>query len=175
VADADALNLLAAGGSGALERAGRGRALVVTPHPGEMSRLTGRSPAELHEDRPAAARALAAAAGCLVVLKGAPTLVASPGGALGVAGLSGSDLAAAGMGDVLTGVLGSYLAQGLEAADAAGLALVVTGRAAARLGLGAGLGAGDLPDALPAAAAELGPGFTDLDAPWVTLDLDEAR
>jgi NAD(P)H-hydrate epimerase len=175
VLDADALNLLAEGRPTTLAAAAGARGVVATPHPGEMARLSGRAVADIQSDRPGAARALAADAGCTVVLKGMPSLVATPDGRLAVAGLGGSELAAAGMGDVLTGVIGSLLAQGLGPADAAGLALVTTARAAARVAFGAGLAASDVPDEVPAALAELGPGATDLDEPWVLLDLDEAH
>ncbi len=175
VLDADALNLLAQGRPTRLARAAVGRSLVVTPHPGEMSRLMDLAVSDLQGRRPAVARALADEAGCVVLLKGSPTLVAEPGGALGVSGVGGSELAAAGMGDVLTGTVGSFLAQGVAAPDAAGLALMVTGAAAARTGLGAGLAASDVPDELAGALAAMGPGESELDEPWVILDLGPAR
>jgi NAD(P)H-hydrate repair Nnr-like enzyme with NAD(P)H-hydrate dehydratase domain len=92
-----------------------------------------------------------------------------------VSGVGGSELAVAGMGDVLTGAIAGLLAQGLSPVDATGLALVATARAAARRGAGPGLVASDVPDQLSAALAELGPGHSELDEPWVTLDLDPAR
>jgi NAD(P)H-hydrate epimerase len=176
VLDADALNLLAA----TPDRLGHaaedgGRAVVLTPHPGEMARLLATDAADVQADRPAAARALADRTGATVVLKGAPTLVAEPGGRLAVSGVGGSELAVAGMGDVLTGAIAGLLAQGLSPVDATGLALVATARAAARRGAGPGLVASDVPDQLSAALAELGPGHSELDEPWVTLDLDPAR
>lgn len=179
VLDADALNLVASdpdlfdalGGDGGHDRP----AVVLTPHPGEMARLLRCSVADVERDRPAAARSLASRTGAVVVLKGAPTLVAEPGGRLGVSGVGGSELAVAGMGDVLTGAVASFLAQGASAVEAAGLALLVTARAAQRLGPAPGLLASDLPNGIPAAVVDLGPGETSLAAPWVDLDLDPPR
>lgn len=175
VVDADALNLLAreSGVPGPL--GGWGGASVLTPHPGEMARLLDVSLDDVQADRPAAARALASTTGSVVILKGAPTLVAGPDGRLGVASMGGSELAVAGMGDVLTGTVASLLAQGLTPLDAAGLALVLTARAAQRRGAGVGLVASDVPDEIPAALDELGRGHTDLAEPWVLLDMDPAR
>lgn len=173
VLDADALNLLAAGRPRSIEAVARdGRDVVLTPHPGEMARLRGCGTDEIQADRPGAARALASAAGAVVLLKGMPSLVASPGGALGIAGVTSSDLAVAGMGDVLTGAVGAFLAQGLGPQDAAGLGLVATGLAARATGRGPGLASGDVPDALPLSLRALGCGDTDFSAPWLTLDLD---
>lgn len=199
VVDADALNLIAASPSHreALRQAthsaarqvdrqaarhaaggpvvGVRRRVVLTPHPGEMARLLGCEVDEVQADRPRAARALAADTGAVVVLKGSPTLVAERGGRLGVSAVGGSELAVAGMGDVLTGAVAGLLAQGLDAGSACGLALVATARAAERSGLGPGLAASDVPDQIPHALAELGPGHSELSAPWVVLDMDSAR
>jgi len=81
-----------------------------------------------------------------------------------------SELAVAGMGDVLTGAVGSFLAQGVEPFRAAGLALHTTGRAASRAGLGAALTPSDAVEAIPSALAERGEGTTDLPFPFVTFD-----
>lgn len=173
VLDADALNLLAAGRPMPAAGVGVGRPVVLTPHAGEMSRLVGTPVEAIQRDRPAAARGLADSAGCVVVLKGAPSLVAGKG-ALGVSALGGSELAVAGMGDVLTGAVAAFLAQGLDPFDAAGVALVATARAALCTGFGSGMAAGDVPDQIAAAVAELGPGVTGLSLPGLTLDLDPA-
>ena len=107
----------------------------------------------------------------VTLLKGTPSLVADPEGALLVSTQEGgSDLAVAGMGDVLTGAIGSFLAQGADPLRAAGLALHVTGRAAARDGLGAALMPSDVVEAIPAALSEEGHGDTDLPFPFVTFD-----
>ncbi|MEX0907316.1 MAG: NAD(P)H-hydrate dehydratase, partial [Gemmatimonadota bacterium] len=106
--DADALNMLAEQ-SGALRGIGDDRALVVTPHAKELSRLTGDSVESILADAPAAARAAADAFHCVVVLKWQPTLVAAPGGTLLVNTVGSSDAATAGMGDQLAGTIGALL------------------------------------------------------------------
>jgi ADP-dependent NAD(P)H-hydrate dehydratase / NAD(P)H-hydrate epimerase len=130
---------------------------VLTPHPGEAALLLGATPAAVNADRPAAARRLAAETGALVVLKGAATVVAEPSGSLLVNPTGGPALASGGTGDVLTGVIAGFLAQGLAARDAAGLGAFVHGAAADRLaerhgaaGVLASEVAGALPDALRA-------------------------
>jgi NAD(P)H-hydrate epimerase len=173
--DADALNLLAAGDV-PLSAAGVERGeLVLTPHPGEMSRLTGMDAAEIQMQRPEVARRLAREMGCTVLLKGLPSLVAGIDGRLLIDTVGNSDLAAAGMGDVLSGVISAFLAQGSSGRVAAGLGLHVSGRAAARTELGVSLTPEDVIAALPGALKEDGPGFTDLDLPFVLFDQDPAR
>ncbi len=118
VLDADGLN-----GFAAMEHAGRD-SLVVTPHAAEAARLLGWSPADVQKDRPAAARALVRRCGGTAVLKGAGSLVAGAGDdgeprLLGVCAHGNPGMASAGMGDVLSGVIGGYLAQGLAPAAAA--------------------------------------------------------
>ncbi|WP_405285731.1 NAD(P)H-hydrate dehydratase [Gaopeijia maritima] len=176
VIDADALNLLAEGRPFDVESLIAPRApRLLTPHPGEMARLLGVSVAEVEADRPDAARRLVARSGATVVLKGTPSLVASAGRPLGLSSLASSDLAVAGMGDVLAGSAGAFLAQGAPACDAAGLALLYGARAAHLTGLGAGLAASDVPEALPRALGEDAAPHTDLPFPWLTLDLDAPR
>ncbi len=168
VLDADALTLLAGGGA-----LGAGGDIAVTPHPGEMARLTGRSVREVQDDRIGAARAFAAAHGVVTLLKGAPSLVADPGGGLLISATEQtSSLAVAGMGDVLTGAVGCFLAQGAAPAPACGLALHVTGRAAAAVALGPSLMPSDVIEGIPAALADTGAGapVTGLPFPFVTFD-----
>ena len=105
----------------------RGR-LVLTPHTGELKRLAG-DDVDL-DDRIGAARRLAAAWGVVLVLKGLPSVVATPEGAVFVGGPHATALATAGTGDVLAGLTAGFLAQGLAPPDAALLALHVGGRAA---------------------------------------------
>lgn len=163
VLDADALNALGGPDGLAGLRAAAGPR-VLTPHPGEMGRLLGRSTREVEADRPAAARAAAAASGAVALLKGARTLVARPDGALAVNPTGNPAMASGGMGDVLSGLLGALLAQGLDAAGAAELGAYLHGAAgdigAAEIGP-AGLLATDVaarfPRALAALAAEVGP------------------
>ena len=173
--DADALNLVAAGKVSSLREIGGSRDTVLTPHPGEMSRLTGLGPGEITGNRPEAALKLSEETGCTVLLKGVPSLVATPGGRLLVDTVGTSDLAAAGMGDVLSGVISSFLAQGSKAAEAAALGLHTSGRAAVRTRLGVSLTPEDVVAALPDALKERGPGHTDLDLPFVLFDQDPAR
>lgn len=171
VVDADALTLLA--GAPEMSRALRRDGTVVTPHPGEAARLLGDRGAEIEGDPLATLAALREVTGAVVVLKGAPSLVAGPD-RMWIDTVGSSDLAVAGMGDTLTGAIGAFLAQGVVASHAAGLGLVTTGRAAARAALGAGLQAADVPDEIPHVLAE-GPGERRLTLAGVLLDLDPAR
>ncbi len=132
VLDADALTLLAVEGAERLREARAPR--VLTPHPGEAARLLGVSPAEVQADRYAAAERLAARSGHVVVLKGAGTLIAEPGGRVAVCPLGTPALGVAGTGDVLSGVIGAALASAapFEAACAAVLLHARAGELAAR-------------------------------------------
>jgi hydroxyethylthiazole kinase-like uncharacterized protein yjeF len=128
------------------------RPLVVTPHHGEFERLDGSPVGD--EDTERADRAAAAAArwGCVVVLKGAHSVIAAPDGRLLMAPFANPAMGAGGTGDVLAGILGSLLAQGAEPFDAACLAVWLHGVAGEhvreRIG-DAGLLAGDLADEVP--------------------------
>lgn len=134
------------------------RQLVLTPHPGEMARLTGLSIAEVQADRFTVARDFAVRHRVVLILKGARTLIASPDGRVHVNSSGHAGLASGGMGDVLTGLVGSFLAQGLAALDAATLGVYLHGLAADRLlsTFGdAGLLATDVMCELPAARQAL--------------------
>ena len=113
VLDADALNLLVGGPRMP------GADAVLTPHPGEAARLLGRSVEQVQADRVGAAAALAASFGCVIVLKGAGTLVAAPEGHLARVAAGNPGMATGGMGDLLTGAVAGLRAQGLDAFDAA--------------------------------------------------------
>ena len=127
VLDADALNSLQ-GDFGALARAKS--PVIVTPHPGEMGRLIGKKGSQVEEDRIGSATFLAGKTGACVVLKGARTIVAAPDGKNFFINPTGSPaMAKAGVGDVLTGMLAGFLAQGLGALDAALLAVFTHGLA----------------------------------------------
>ena len=106
--------------------------LVVTPHPGEMARLTGFSAAELAADREGIALRYAKAWNAVVVLKGARTVVASPDGRVCVNPTGNPGLARGGSGDVLAGMLAALLACGLPAYQAAACAVYLHGAAADR-------------------------------------------
>jgi NAD(P)H-hydrate epimerase len=148
VLDADALTALGVD-CGMLRGAAAVR--VLTPHPGEAARLLGTSSAEVQANRYAAATAIAAATGCVVVLKGARTIIADPGGAMRVCPTGHAALAVAGTGDVLSGVIGALLAQ-VDAFDAAAAAVYLHGLAGQMAATGdRGLLASELAAQLPAA------------------------
>jgi len=155
VIDADGLNAVA----GTRLLAQHRGPLVVTPHPGEMARLLGRSTADVQDDRIAAARGFATTQGVVVVLKGAGSVIAAPDGRCAISPTGNPGLASGGSGDVLAGVTGAMLAQGLTPFDAACFAAFVHGRAAdaivARRGGTTGLLARDLLAELPTAIAAL--------------------
>jgi NAD(P)H-hydrate repair Nnr-like enzyme with NAD(P)H-hydrate dehydratase domain/NAD(P)H-hydrate repair Nnr-like enzyme with NAD(P)H-hydrate epimerase domain len=125
---------------------------VLTPHDGEFERLAGHRPGP---DRFSAARELAATLGCVVLLKGPATIVAAPDGRTLVAAQGDARLATAGTGDVLSGVIGAFLAQGVAPLDAAAWGAHVHGLAAS-FGTARGFLAGDLVDLLPEALAAVG-------------------
>jgi NAD(P)H-hydrate epimerase len=124
---------------------------VLTPHAGELGRLLGLASKEVEAERLACARAAAQRANAVVVLKGDDTIVAQPDGPVAVSRGATPALATAGTGDVLSGVIGAYLAKGLgpfEAAAAGVLAHARAGqRAAERRGADHTI-AGDVIDAL---------------------------
>lgn len=151
VLDADGLNAIA-GAADSLRA--RVRPLVLTPHPGEMARLTGLSTALVQADRITVASRFSAEWGAVVVLKGAGTVIADPGGEVFVNPTGNSGMATAGMGDVLTGCIASFLAQGLEAFAAAVAGAYFHGQAgdlAAHVDGMAGMIAGDVVRHLPLA------------------------
>ena len=137
--DADALNMLAE------ERVNLPKDCVITPHPGEAARLLGISTAQVQADRPAAAHALSKKYTTVVVLKGAGSLIASPDGRMALCHQGHPAMATAGLGDVLAGLVGALLAQGMPAFDAACLAVWLHANAGEQQGKnGRGLAASDL-------------------------------
>lgn len=167
--DADALNMLALEKNSLNDVAGS-RPLVITPHAKELSRLTGTPIEQILADAPAAARAAAAHFSCAVLLKGTPSLVATPDGRLLVNTTGSSDLATAGMGDQLAGVIAAFLAGAHEPAEAAALALFLCGRAADRAALGRSLLPRDVTAALPDVLRDPGPVASPLELPFVIFD-----
>jgi len=162
VIDADGLNALAA------NPACLGQAsapLILTPHPGEMARLTGLSTGHIQAHRLEVAGQLAHDHGVIVVLKGNQTIIAAPDVRLTINSTGNPALATGGTGDVLTGMIVGFLAQGLAPYDAARVAVYLHGLAAdlwVQTQGQAGLLAGELSDGLPAliaafAAGELPP------------------
>src|SRR5262249_47045909 len=124
VIDADGLNAMASAVD-TLRRARRG--VVLTPHPGEMSRLTGLPTADGRRQRVRVAGDLAQRTGAVVALKGAGTIVAAPDGRWTVNLSGGPILGTGGTGDVLSGVIGSLVGQGLAPYDAARLGVYLHG------------------------------------------------
>lgn len=158
--DADALFALAAWGIDAwvprardLRAGGEPGGLVLTPHVGEMARLLGRPAEAWTADPIATARTWAQRWGVTLVLKGAPTVTAAPDGRVWVNPSGHVGLATGGSGDVLSGVIGALLAQGLPGPHAAALGSYLHGRAAELGTQGArrSLLPGDVVEALPAA------------------------
>jgi ADP-dependent NAD(P)H-hydrate dehydratase / NAD(P)H-hydrate epimerase len=156
VLDADALNAFEQAGG---KLTGHGRILVITPHPGEMSRLTGRSIADIQANRLEVARSFAREHELIVVLKGHRTLIASPDGTVWVNPTGNPGMATGGTGDVLTGMVAGLIAQHPEHALAAtALAVYLHGvagdLAASSVGEGS-LVATDLVRFLPEAFSEM--------------------
>ncbi len=151
VVDADALTALA-GHVGLCRDAPAPR--LLTPHPGEAARLLGSSIADVQADRIASARRLAAESGAVVALKGARTVVAAPGGEAAVNPTGNPGMATGGAGDVLTGIAGGLVAQGVAPVATLRAAVYLHGLAgdlAAEARGEAGLVAGDVAESLPAA------------------------
>ncbi len=155
VVDADGLNALARN----LQAIPADRALALTPHPGEAGRLLGSSAKEVESDRLQAARRLAQTTKAHVLLKGYRTLVSDPRGNVQVNLTGNAGMATGGTGDVLTGILGALLAQGIDIDEALPLGAHVHGlagdMAAAALGQ-TSLVATDLIGKLPGALRSLG-------------------
>ncbi|HZA61050.1 MAG TPA: NAD(P)H-hydrate dehydratase [Actinomycetota bacterium] len=146
VVDADAINAFAGRPGEVAETASE---IVLTPHTGEFARLFGMSPGEVPEDRIGLARKAAAETRSVVLLKGARTIVATPGGEVRVNPTGSPALSTGGTGDVLTGAIAAFIGRGLAAADAATVAAYVHGLAGELLEDGAV--AGDVAEALPEA------------------------
>lgn len=104
--------------------------LVLTPHPGEATRLLDTTSATVQQDRISAAREIAARAAAITVLKGAGTVIATPQGDYFINTTGNPGMASGGMGDALSGMIAAFLAQGLSALDAARLGVYLHGAAA---------------------------------------------
>ena len=103
--------------------------IVLTPHAGELSRLLGLPVEDIAGDPVRAAKKADAVTGNIVLLKGAPTIIAGPGGEIWMNPTGNESMATAGMGDVLTGTIAGFAAQGLTLFDAAKLGAYIHGRA----------------------------------------------
>jgi ADP-dependent NAD(P)H-hydrate dehydratase / NAD(P)H-hydrate epimerase len=150
VIDADAINAFA-GRAG--ELAGRAAPAVLTPHAGEFGRLFEMPAEAVEEDRVGLARKAAAETGCLVLLKGSRSVIASPEGDVAINPTGSSVLATAGTGDVLTGIVAALLARGVQPMEAAAAGAFVHGLAGSLAGerTGEGTVAGDVAGAVPEA------------------------
>ena len=131
---------------------------ILTPHPGEAARLLGTTAAVINARRVESVRQLARDSGCVVVLKGAPTVTADSSGRVVVNGTGGPALATGGTGDVLTGMIAALLGQGVGALEASASAVHLHGRSADLLvgeTVPMGMVASDLTDGVPAAVADV--------------------
>jgi NAD(P)H-hydrate epimerase len=155
VIDADGLTPLSSRSQ--IRKRGRGAA-ILTPHPGEMARLMGITTEEVQADRIAVARSCAASYNSLVVLKGNRTVIATPEGETYINATGNPGMASGGAGDVLTGMIGGLLAQGLPSLEAAKWGVFLHGIAGDIAAHEIGeipLIAGDIIDYLPDALAEV--------------------
>ena len=126
--------------------------IVLTPHPGEMARLVGKTSSEVQEDRIGEARSFASTHRVHLVLKGAKTVIAHPDGAVFVNPTGNPGMASGGMGDVLTGIISGLMVQGIPVREAVNAGVYLHGRAADSLARSMGsMGflASDLIDILP--------------------------
>ena len=155
VIDADALNALATMDDAADRLPSN---MVMTPHPGEMARLLKTTVADVQGRRLEVAKEAAKRFGCTVVLKGAHSVVAGADGRARLSPFANPLLATAGTGDILAGMIGGYLAQGMEPFEAASLGVYLHGACGESLREeygGSGLLAGELAARLPRVVKEL--------------------
>lgn len=156
IIDADGLNALSEDTGLLLAR--KSDIVILTPHPGEMSRLAGLPISQVEEDRIGIARGLAVKHRVFLILKGARTIIAAPDGSVAINGSGNPGMATGGMGDVLTGVLAALIAQGYDPFTACRLGVFIHGFAAdlvAREKGEIGISAVDVQERLPYAIKEL--------------------
>lgn len=130
-------------------------AKVLTPHPGEMARLIGKEISEINADRINIAAQYAQEWNAVLVLKGAPTVIACPDGTVYVNSTGSNALATGGSGDVLTGIIAGLAAQEITLQEAAVCGVYLHGKAADISGIDIGLAAGELAQFLPEARCEV--------------------
>jgi NAD(P)H-hydrate epimerase len=155
IIDASALNAFA---SRASELNPHKRPRVITPHPGELARLLGKTTSEINDDRIGAARDAARITNCVAVLKGYQTLIADPEGQVRVNPTGNPGMASGGMGDVLAGIIGAFLARDVDPFEAACCGVYLHGLAGDILKeeMGdTGLAATDLAERVPLAIQRL--------------------
>lgn len=151
VLDADALNIIAKDVN-VLRKVHSSLPIIITPHPGEMARLTGLTISEVQKDRIGAAKTFAAKWQVIVILKGARTLVALPNGEVYINATGNPGMATAGTGDVLTGMVTSLIGQGMSPKMAAVAGVFLHGAAGdeAAIHIGpVGIMAGDIIEFIP--------------------------
>lgn len=156
VLDADALNALSVNISILKET---DTLKILTPHPGEMARLTSLSKKEIESNRKAISKEFSAKYNCILVLKGNNTIVACPSGKVYVNKSGNPGMATAGSGDVLTGIISSFLGQGFSGFDACKLGVFLHGKAgdyAAKQKTRISMIAGDIIDSIPNAIKKMG-------------------
>jgi NAD(P)H-hydrate epimerase len=156
VIDADGLNALAEDTSVLHRR--RSQNIILTPHPGEMSRLLGSSIPDVAAIRISVAQEFARTFGVYVILKGARTIIAAPNGMAAINGSGNPGMASGGMGDVLTGILVSLLSQGYSTWNACRLGVFMHGLAGDLVAMEhgeIGMTASDLMERIPTALNRL--------------------
>ncbi|MFH0786692.1 MAG: NAD(P)H-hydrate dehydratase [Pseudomonadota bacterium] len=156
VIDADGLNILAESPEVFPTLSGRA---ILTPHPGEMSRLTGQPVQEIQANRIQTARSFSRNSGLVVVLKGARTVIADPRGPVYLNPVAHSVLASGGSGDILTGLILGFLSQGLSPIQSACLGVFLHGQAGVWLAGergGQGILASELLEKIPSLIARKG-------------------
>jgi len=126
IIDADGLNALKGNIAVLRDAAKKGGKIIVTPHPGEMARLLNMTAKQVQDDRIGSALKLFQKTGCVTVLKGASTLVVSEDGVF-INPTGNPGMATAGTGDVMAGMLGGFISQGLRCEDAAVAAVYLHG------------------------------------------------
>jgi NAD(P)H-hydrate epimerase len=154
VIDADGLNCIE-GNVSILKK--RTSPVILTPHPGEMARLTNTSSSSIQKDRVKCSRDFAQSYNVYLVLKGARTVIAHPNGSIYINPTGNSGMASGGMGDVLTGIIGSFVTQGYTPEAATHMGVYIHGAAADTLSQEygpVGFIASDIIDALPVEIGE---------------------
>jgi hydroxyethylthiazole kinase-like uncharacterized protein yjeF len=132
--------------------------VILTPHPGEMARLTGLTTEKVQEDRIGVAKHFASAYGCIVVLKGSKTVIATPEQEIFINPTGNPGMASGGTGDVLTGMIGGLIAQGLVPLEAVKWGVFLHGLAGDRAARAVGevpLIASDIISQIPDALSEV--------------------
>jgi NAD(P)H-hydrate epimerase len=171
IIDADGLNGLA-GDPDAMKALNERK--VLTPHPGEMGRLMGLKSSDVQRDRVGTVASFVEKYGCCLVLKGAGSLIAEPGGQIYLNPTGNPALSSGGSGDVLTGMISGFLARGWSTTNAATTGVYLHGLAADILAedMGeAGVLAGELLDIIPGLMDTLSRGEWPLESPPSYVDL----